>query len=398
MRVVLLTDCLPPVRNGVAHHVQLLWRDLVAAGVTVHVIAPGPAAQLFALQKSQHGCVRYAGLPIGSTGYHVGWPLKRAVWDVLDRADILHAHHPFLSGSIALHASARSGIPIIFTSHTRYDLYLSAYAPWLPHRPAQRMLLMGVRRFADRCAAVVAPSTGTAALLESWGVRAPIELIPNGIEIGPFQHVAKDHSLRNRVRMTLGLPPDAVVALYVGRLSTEKRVHALLASFAAVRQAGGDCRLLLVGAGSQSADVRAAVARLGVSEWVVMAGERSYAEIPQMMAAADFFASASLSESHPLTFLEAAAAGLPALGFDSPGIADIVRDGETGLLAPAPDSGSDHPLQLDAGFVCRWLALAGNAMLRSRLGNAAAIAAQAWQAERTAGEVLELYRRILRRG
>ncbi|MGL4649019.1 MAG: glycosyltransferase [Caldilineaceae bacterium] len=389
MRVVLLSDCLPPVRNGVVHHVLLLARCLVQSGAQVHLVAPGP-------RHAEDGAnvVRYPGVALGSTGYFAGWPTDSQVWSLLTRADIVHTHHPFLSGAIAVRATRLSGAPLVFTSHTRYDLYLDAYLPWLPARRSHAALTALLRRFGSRCTAVIAPSTGAAEALAAWGVTAPVEVIPNGINVLRFAQAAADPATRSHTRNALGLARDATVALYVGRLSSEKRVMPLLAAFAAACRAGADCRLLVVGAGAQAQEMRDAAVVLGVADLVHLAGGRAYEEMPEVLAAADFFVSASLSESHPLTFLEAAAAGLPALGYDAPGVRDIVVDGVTGLLAPWPPA-TPEEVGADPGFVLRWLALAGNAALRARLGAAAQHAAQDWGAERTAARVLALYERLL---
>jgi glycosyltransferase involved in cell wall biosynthesis len=297
---------------------------------------------------------------------------------------------------VALRAARRSGAPVLLTSHTRYDLYLDAYLPWLPRPPAQAALRALLRRITDGCAAVIAPSPGAAAALATWGVRAPVTVIPNGVEVGPFSAAAEDGALRAQTRAALGLPPGQPLAIYVGRLGAEKRVRALLATFALALEAGATGRLLLVGEGAQAAELRADAARLPAGR-VLLVGARPYAEIPALLAAADFFVTASLSENHPLTLLEAAAAGLPVLGHAAPGVADVVNNGVTGLLAPPPVA-PDAPAPPDAGLLLRWLALDGNAALRARLAAGAADASRSFGAKATAAQVLALYRRLLGAG
>ncbi len=389
MNITLLTDCFHPVRNGVVHHVELLRRELAAAGVAVQVVAPGPPHP----DDGPH-MLRYPGLALGATGYHAGWPLDGVLWRALRGADILHAHHPFLSGSLALAAARQSGAPVVLTSHTRYDLYLQAYTPWLPPGVGQPALRTLLRRITGGCAAVIAPSAGAQAALRSWGVAAPVELIPNGIDVARFRSAAQDSGARAATRAALGVGDGTPLAVYVGRIGAEKRVLPLLASFAQVRAAGSDCKLLLVGTGAQEKEARAACAAWGLGNAVYWAGARPYAELPALLAAADLFVSASVSETHPLTFLEAAAAGLPALGIASPGVSDVVEDGITGLLAPAPGGGGGGE-GADAGLVVRWLALAGNAPLRREMGAAAAGRAASMDAAVTAQRVLALYRRLL---
>jgi 1,2-diacylglycerol 3-alpha-glucosyltransferase len=71
---------------------------------------------------------------------------------------------------------------------------------------------------------------------------------------------------------------------------------------------------------------------LGLENCVNFPGALLYHEVPKALAACDVFASASTSEVHPLTFIEAMAAGLPCVGIPSPGVSDTIRDGENGWL------------------------------------------------------------------
>jgi glycosyltransferase involved in cell wall biosynthesis len=127
------------------------------------------------------------------------------------------------------------------------------------------------------------------------------------------------------------------------------------------------------------------VADYGMTERVVFAGLRPYDEVPGLLAASDFLVSASTSETHPLTFIEAAAAGLPALGISSPGIADIIVDGETGFLVH--DSGEE--------FARCFVTLATDVGLRHEMGRKARIHSHAFSARATAEAVVQLYEELL---
>jgi glycosyltransferase involved in cell wall biosynthesis len=350
VRIALLTDCFHPVQNGVVHHVHLLRRGLERLGHTVCVVTPGKPHP-----ADGPDVLRYPALPLGTTGYGIGWLLDRATWALLDAADVLHAHHPFLSGLLGLAARRRSGAPLVFTNHTRYDLYLDIYLPWSLPLGSRAALHTWWRAFAQACDAVVAPSRGTAQVLAEHRIAESTTVVPNGIDTGRFAGAAPLN------RAALGLPADAVLALYVGRLSAEKNLLALLDAYRLAAQAERASRLLLAGEGPQHAELEAAVAAWGLAGRVRLLGAVSYDEVPRLLAACDIFVSASVSESHPLTFLEAGAAGLARLGVRSPGVSDSIEDGQTGLLAP--DAGTE--------FAGRIVALATNDALRRTLGREA---------------------------
>jgi glycosyltransferase involved in cell wall biosynthesis len=118
----------------------------------------------------------------------------------------------------------------------------------------------------------------------------------------------------------------------VARLSPEKNHATLLVAFAELRRARPDAHLTLIGDGALRAALEMQAARLGLGRAVTFAGTRR--DVPALLAAFDVFALASLTEGISLTLIEAAAAGLPLVATRVGGNAEVVRDGETGLLVP----------------------------------------------------------------
>jgi glycosyltransferase involved in cell wall biosynthesis len=296
--------------------------------------------------------------------------------------DIIHVHHPFISGSFGLTFSRRYHIPLVFTSHTRYDLYVQQYLPLLPETLSETALQAFFQRFSQRCSAIIAPSQSAAGLMQTWGIQGPVVVIPNGIELGQF------HSPDPIVtRAQMGIPEQAVVGAYVGRVSQEKAVDRMLRIFAVLKEEIPDLHLLLVGGGPSLTECRQLARSLDMDGRVTFTGPVSYERIGGVLSLADFFVSASVSEVHPLTFIEAAAAGLPAIGIDSPGVADMIVDGKTGFLT------ADNDLSLGL----RIMRMARDAELRSTMGRAASRYSQRFSAHHNAREVLGLYHSLQER-
>lgn len=120
--------------------------------------------------------------------------------------------------------------------------------------------------------------------------------------------------------------------LYVGRLSAEKNLAALIDAFAAYRQQGGSLSLVLVGDGPQASALRRQAEQLGVAEHVVFAGLKDSREIGPYYAFAEWFVLPSLLDPWGLVVNEAMAAGLPVLVSDRCGCSDdLVEDGHNGF-------------------------------------------------------------------
>lgn len=375
MRIALLTDIYKPSTNGITHHVAMLKQCLEAWGETVWLFVPSSKEY----EDDEPNVIRIPGIPLADTGYHFSLTLPKRARDLLRNMDVLHVHHPFVSGSFGLYAANRYKIPLAFTNHTRYDLYVREYLKLLPDTVSDTVLQTYFHSFSQGCDALIAPSEGMAEVMRNWMTQGRIVVIPNGVETEHFANPS-----RRVTRAELGLPDNAIVALYVGRMSGEKGLDRLLQLFRYVADENANVYLVLIGDGPDLEALRQLANQLAISDRVRFTGSVPYANMPEYMGAGDFFVSASLSEVHPLTFIEAAAANLPALGIRSPGVADIIKDGETGLLAE----------NNDLSFGLRFLRLAQDAELRQRLGKEAGGFARKLSVETNARRLLELYREL----
>jgi glycosyltransferase involved in cell wall biosynthesis len=122
----------------------------------------------------------------------------------------------------------------------------------------------------------------------------------------------------------------------------------------------------------------------GLASAVTFLGWRS--DTPDWYGACDIVALSSDSEGTPLAIIEAAAAGRPAAATAVGGVADIVIDGETGLLAPTTD---------EDAFAAALIRLADDVGLRERLGAAAPVAAARFGAMRLVDDLEAIYGSIL---
>ncbi len=115
-------------------------------------------------------------------------------------------------------------------------------------------------------------------------------------------------------------------------------VHPLLA-------ADPSARLIFVGAGSQAALLATLAGRLAAGGQVILTGSVPWQDMPRMYAVADVFATASLSEIHPMTLIEAVSSGLPVVARRDPGVDGLILDGWNGFLV---DSDADITVGLGA--------------------------------------------------
>lgn len=189
---------------------------------------------------------------------------------------------------------------------------------------------------ADR---VVAISQAVAAALPARLRRSTtVQVIHNGIDLAPFQTATG-----GALRAELGIAPDTPLIGFVGRLLTWKRPDDFIAAMAIVAEQAPRARFLVAGdsltdeaelpsALAYRASLHALVERLGLAGRLTFLGHRD--DIPEIMAALDVFVLPTLAEPFGLVVVEAMAANAAVVATNAGGVPEIVRDGETGLLAP----------------------------------------------------------------
>lgn len=152
--------------------------------------------------------------------------------------------------------------------------------------------------------------------------RSLLRTIPGGVDVARFTDVDPVE------RSSLGVPNDAPLLLWVGRLDPVKGLDDLVDALVLLDDPR--IHLVLCGDGPHESALQSRIARQGLTERVRFLGRRM--DIPNLLASSDVFVFPSLTEGLPNALLEAMAAGLPIVTTDVPGCRDLIADGRTGLL------------------------------------------------------------------
>ncbi|NPA31595.1 MAG: glycosyltransferase family 4 protein [Chloroflexi bacterium] len=379
MRIGMMADLYKPHISGVTNHIDLTrWALETLYGQEVFVFTFGEPQP-----DDDERVIRSPGLPlrVASTGLYLNLRYTRRARQLLQTMDVVHVHHPLLSGQLALRYAKPWGLPIVFTNHTRYDLYMRAYLPLLPDALGDVALKAYLPRFCREIDLVIAPSRGVQEMLRRLGVDAPIAVVPNGVDLRRFERLPEPWP-----RAQLGLEADHVVLIYVGRVAPEKNLPFLLRAFRGVHEVYPQARLLIVGDGPERENLEERARLMGLEQAVRFTGLVPYDEVPRYLRLADVFVTASVTEVHPLSVIEAMAAGLPVVGVRSPGVGEVVQHEVTGLLV-------EQDVAAYASAVGR---LISEPETRARFGQAARQAARQYDVRHTAGLLLEHYQRLHR--
>jgi glycosyltransferase involved in cell wall biosynthesis len=157
------------------------------------------------------------------------------------------------------------------------------------------------------------------------------ETIANGISTKTFHRP----EVRLPWRLANGFDAEDVLVVSAARLEPQKNPLALIEAFAIAAAGDARCRLLMAGSGTLLESARERAAQMGVASAVSFLGVRE--DVSALLNACDVFALASFWEGHPLSVMEAMAAGLPVVATAVGGVPEIVSDGVTGLLVEPGD-------------------------------------------------------------
>jgi glycosyltransferase involved in cell wall biosynthesis len=259
------------------------------------------------------------------------------------------------AGLLAMVAGRLAGVPS--------RVFVFQGEPWVTRRGIFRWILKTADRITSICAThLLAVSSSEKQLLESENVVAAgrIQVLGCGSICGVnLVRFKANEATRYGIRAELNIPPDAVVAVFIGRMKREKGVLDLCDAFSTVAR---ETQLHMVFAGPDEDGIGPQMdARLqGCASLVRRVGFTSEPE--RYIAAADFICLPSHREGFGMVVIEAAAMGIPAIGSRVSGVSDAIIDGVTGLQFEV-----GNVQQLAEALIC----LANDAVLRREMGDAA---------------------------
>ncbi len=377
MRMGMMADIYKTQVSGVTNALALTKQWLEKKGHEVFIFSFGDEAVV----DNEKNIIRTTGVPVVDTGVYLNLSYTSKARKLLYSMDIAHVHHPFLSGSLAMRYCEPRNIPIVFTNHTRYDLLTPVYLPFLPETIGEAALKAYLTPFYNACDLVIVPSASMRKVLQDqFGFTSPLEVIPNGLDLAPYKA-----NIQPRDRADFGFSADDVIIIYVGRLSPEKNMALLLRAFYGVATTYDQVRLLIVGDGQEREHLEAMIKHMSIEAKVRFTGMVDYQEIPAYLACANIFVTPSASETFGLSTVEAMAAGLPTLGLDAPGSADIIEDGVTGLIT------TDDL----AVFTAKLVLLSTDQNLRKKMGIKAREASKKYDIDTTTNTLIQHYQRLI---
>ncbi|MDI9887176.1 D-inositol-3-phosphate glycosyltransferase [Streptomyces sp. HNM0645] len=300
--------------------------------------------------------------------------------------DLVHSHY-WLSGHVGWLAAERWGVPLVHAMHTMAKVKNASLADGDTPEPAARVIgETQIVDAADRLIANTAEEAGE--LVRHYGaVPAKVAVVHPGVNLDRFR-VADG---RSAARARLGLPQDAVIPLFAGRIQPLKAPDVLLRAVALLLAEDPSLRSRMVvpivggpsGSGlAKPEGLQKLAARLGIADVVQFRPPVAQDRLADWFRAASVLVMPSHSESFGLVAIEAQAAGTPVVAAAVGGLPVAVRDGRTGFLVAGHDP-ADY-----ARVLRRFV---DDHCLTERMGAAAAAHARCFGWDSAASATAEVY-------
>ena len=258
-----------------------------------------------------------------------------------EKYDAIHSHY-WISGKVAMPAAAKLGIPLIHTMHTMARVKNLNLAEG--EMPEPMIRVQGETQVVAAATGLIANTDAEAASLVSLYSACPdnVHVVSPGVDLYTFTPGAG----RAAARDVVGLPQDALVITFVGRIQPHKGPELLIRATSEMIKHSPQLRPKLVvniiggASGANTSEVerlKELVAWLGISDVVQFAPPVPRTDLPQWYRAADLVCVPSYSESFGLVALEAQACGTPVVATAVGGLRTAVADGISGVLVDGHD-------------------------------------------------------------
>ena len=326
MKVGLFIDTWYPMVDGVIKVVDNYARRLVKY---CDVVVFCPKTRGYSKEDDDtlpYTVVRCLSVPLTALDYDLPTSALDPLFDaqiIQSGIDLVHIHSPFTVGLAGVLYAKLHGLPVVATLHSQYK---QDFEKPLILKPAVDVAMNGIMRVFNACDECWAVNGGIKELYETeYGLTAPCKVRLNATDHQPVKDIERAARIVNE---TYGIPEDATVFLFVGRINFIKNIDFTVRSLAKAKAMGlKNFRMLFAGKGQDEDKLAQLVKSEGLEDEVVMCGLTDKPMLENLYSRAKLFLFPSLYDANSLVQIEAACQGTPTVFLEGARTAATVTPG-----------------------------------------------------------------------
>lgn len=333
MRIAIFTEVLAPYVCGISSYVDVLRKGLTALGHDVLVVTSSLHTQQAFLKG---GIVR---CPAKKSQNKYGYECKNIddkyvmKYIVRFKPDLVHIQTDTKIGYMGLSVADKLNIPVVFTVH---DNFLDRFAS------DKSKLMWNVRThfekkhfcdMIDNAQVITSSNKRASVFIQEAGRDRKVWLIPSATDKKRFDYRRSSPEAIAKMRDKLGLPKDAVVAVFAGDLSVDKNLEFVLTAFSRNIRKSDNIHFLIVGDGTELSYLKSLCAKLRIEDRIHFTGIVAHSIMPEIYSACDVYVCSSDDGLMSMSFVEAMSCGLPVLVKEDKEkyVYNMIRDGVNGF-------------------------------------------------------------------
>ncbi len=325
MNILITTDTYYPMVNGVVTSISNLKGELTKLGHDVKILTLTDASSSYEADgvtylSSLNADLIYPGAKVFKNYFsrHIEELIK---W----KPDVIHSQTEFSTFVFAKKIAKRTNSPLVHTYHTMYEDYTHYF---IKSRRVGKMAVSKLcKLFLDKSNYIIAPPQKTKDVLLKYNLDCNIEVIPTGINLSRFKSIPSDSRIE-QLKNRHNIKSDKLNMIFIGRIGKEKNIDQIIKLMPKLEKY--NVNFIIVGDGPAAENLKKCAIENNVQEHIIFTGMVAQKDVADYYRLGDVFVSASTSETQGLTYIEAAACGLPMLCKKDDCLKGIIIEGENG--------------------------------------------------------------------
>lgn len=378
MRIGIFTDAYTPLISGVATSIDILAAELRKMNHEVVIVTFDNVGSV-----EDDFVVRFVGkkLPMkGLDQYRIGRVNKKKVKSLeILKLDLVHVHTEFTMGRLGRKYAKTYNVPLVYTYHTMYEDYVHFVSP-LFKGISRKIIRTYCNSFIKSVDQAIFPTVKVRKKFDILGYNGDAKIIPTGIYLERFRKINFLKKDVIELKEKLGFKKDDFVLMFLGRISREKSLEALITEFSKLSKIDSKVKLLLVGGGPDADDFIELTKQLKIEDKVIFTGMVPPTEVAYYYQLGDIFVNFSMTETQGLTYIEALASGVPLLVKYDDNLEGVIENGINGFSFPN-----------DNDFIPLYKKMTENRVLLDEMTNNTTKSMKRFSAENYGRSILEVY-------